>query len=146
MERKTSKYGSFGIILGSVALLMALMHFWAGPFSPQPTLETIVAEKAASIRTAALDALKGKKPVQDYKSPQWDTDKIMEVVTALLGGLAFILGITGYAKKEPSRIAGGAAVLGISAISFQFLAMYAMALLVVILIAAVLSSFGIGAG
>ncbi len=38
---------------------------------------------------------------------------------------------------------GGAAALGVSAIAFQFIAMYAMALLVVLLISAALSSVGL---
>jgi hypothetical protein len=144
MDQKQSKFGVFGIVLGGVALLLALLHFWAGPFSPQPTLETFVAEKAASIRSAALDALKGKELVQETFTAKWNLDKVTEVVTALIGGLAVILAVVGFANKEPSRVAGGAAALGVSAIAFQFLAMYAMALLVVLLICAALSSLGVG--
>ena len=144
MEQKQSKFGVFGIVLGAVALLLALLHFWAGPFSPQPTLETVVAEKAASIRSAALEALKGKEPVKETFSAKWNLDKVTEVVTALLGGLALILAVVGFANREPTRVAGGAAALGVSAIAFQFITMYAMALLVVLLICAALSSLGVG--
>ena len=144
MEQKQSKFAVFGIVLGAVALLLALLHFWAGPFSPQPTLETVVAEKAASIRSAALDALNGKEPVKETFTAKWNLDKVMEVATALLGGLALILAVVGFANKEPSRVAGGAAALGVCAIAFQFIAMYAMALLVVLLICAALSSLGVG--
>lgn len=119
------------------------MHFWAGPFSPQPTLETTVAEKAASIKNATIKALKGEEYRETYKA-NWDTDKIIDVSTAVLGGLAFILSILAFAKQEPTRVAAGGAALGVSAIAFQFIAMYAMALLVVLLIAAVLSGLGIG--
>ncbi len=144
MEQKQSKFGVFGIALGAVALLLALLHFWAGPFSPQPTVETVVAEKAASIRSAAIDALKGKEPVKKTFAAKWNLDKVTEVVTALLGGLAAILAVIAFANKEPGRVAGGAAALGVSAIAFQFIAMYAMALLVVLLICAALSSLGVG--
>lgn len=144
MEQKQSKFAAVGIALGAVALLLALTHFWAGPFSPQPTLETVVAEKAAAIRSAALDALQGKKLVQETSTAAWNLDKVTEVVTALLGGLAVILAFVGFASKEPSRIAAGAAALGVSAIAFQFIAMYAMAVLVVLLICAALSSLGAG--
>lgn len=144
MEQLQSKFSAIGIVLGGIALLLSLLHFWAGPFSPQPTIETVVAEKAASIRSAALDALKGKEPVKETFTANWNADKVTEVATALLGGLALILAVVGFANKEPSRIAGGAAALGVSAIAFQFIAMYAMALLVVLLICAALSSLGIG--
>ena len=144
MKRQKSKYGITGILFGSIALLLALTHFWAGPFSPKPTIETVVAEKVSSIRSAALDAIKGKEPIQQYKTESWDIDKALAVLTALLGGFALILGATSCAFKEPFRVAGGAAALGITAIAFQFLAMYAMALLLVLLITAVLSSLSLG--
>lgn len=143
MSKSSSKFGFIGITLGGIALLLALVHFWAGPFLPQPTLETTVAEKAASIKNATLKAIKGEEYHETYQS-NWDADKITEVSTAVLGGLAFILAILAFAKKEPNRVAAGAAALGISAIAFQFIAMYAMALLVVLLIAAVLSGLGFG--
>lgn len=126
-----------------MAMLLALLHFWAGPFSPQPTLETTVAEKAASIKSATIKALKGEEYNKTYKA-SWNADKITNVATAILGGIAFILSILAFAKQEPTRVAAGGAVLGVSAIAFQFIAMYAMVLLVVLLIAAVLSSLGLG--
>lgn len=138
-----SKFGMIGIALGSIALLLSLVHFWAGPFSPQPTIETIVSEKVASIRSATLDALNGEEPANTYFSKTWTADTYADVATAVLGGLALILGIIGFANREPSRIVGGAAALGISAVAFQFIAMYAMALLVVLIICAVLSSVGL---
>ena len=141
---QNSKFGFIGIGVGAIALLLALVHFWAGPFSPQPTIETVVSQKAASIRNAALDALKGKEPVNETFTSKWDSDKITQVVSAILGGLAFIFAVLSLAFKEPIRVAGGAAALGVSAIAFQFIAMYAMALLVVILIAAAISSLGAG--
>lgn len=143
MKNDTNTFGFIGIIIGSIALMLALVHFWAGPFSPQPTLETAVADKVSSIRKATIKAIKGEEYKKTY-STHWDMDKITDVLTAILGGLAFILSVFAFAKNEPKRVALGGAALGISAISFQFIAMYAMALLAVILIAAVLSSFGLG--
>lgn len=142
MEFGKSKLGIFGIGIGAVALLLALINFWAGPFSPQPTFETTVAEKAASIRQATIDAFKGKEVKRFYVKPGCDTDKIIDVVIPVISVLAILLGLFSFITKEPIRIAGGAAALGISAIAFQFIAMYAMALLVVLLICAVLGSLG----
>ena len=141
--KSKSIFGMIGIAIGSIALLLSLVHFWAGPFSPQPTIETIVSEKISSIRSAALDALNGEEPTQTYFSKKWTADTYADVATAVLGGLALILGVISLANREPRRIAGGAAALGISAIAFQFIAMYAMALLVVLIICAALSSFGL---
>ena len=54
MAEKRSTLGFTGIAIGSIALLLVLVHFYAGPFSPQPTIETTIAEKAVSIRDAAV--------------------------------------------------------------------------------------------
>lgn len=141
MTKTSTTFGFFGICIGGIALLLALAHFWAGPFSPTPTLETTIADKAASIRTATLKALKGEE-YREVPETSWDADKAIYVITALLGGLALILSIVALAKQEPKRVALGGAVLGASAITFQFLAMYLMAFLVILLICAVLSSIG----
>lgn len=144
VANQNKKYGSAGILLGGVALLLALVHFWGGPFSPQPTLETFVSERAASLRQSALEGLKGQKSDASSAAISWDADRITQVVVAVLGGLAFILAVLSFTSHESKRMAGGAAVLGISALTFQFLAMYVMAVLVVILILGVLSSIGAG--
>lgn len=142
-QESSTHFGMIGIAIGSIALLLSLVHFWAGPFAPQPTVESFVAEKAASIRSATIDALKGKQPVKESFTRNWDADSYADVATAVLGGFALIFGVLGFAKHESTRSAGGAAVLGVSAIAFQFIAMYAMMLLVVLLICAVLSSLGL---
>ncbi len=124
--------------------MLALVHFWAGPFSPKPTLEVVVAEKAASIRQATIDALKGKAVEAKSTTPAYDMDKVIQILTAVLGGFAFILSALSFTNHESKRAAGSAAALGVSAIAFQFIAMYAMALLAILLIAAVISSLGGG--
>jgi len=144
VEFGKSKLGLIGIGVGAAALLLALISFWAGPFSPQPTLETTVAEKAASIRHAAIEALKGKEVKKSYTKSNWDTDKVIDVIIPVTSVLAILLGLFSFITKGPTHIAGGAAALGVSAIAFQFIAMYAMALLVVLLICAVLGSLGGG--
>ena len=38
MEESRSAIGFIGITVGAVALLMAIVHFWMGPISPQPSM------------------------------------------------------------------------------------------------------------
>ena len=144
MNEQSSKISFTGIAVGAMALLLAVVHFWAGPFSPQPTLEQTVAEKAVSIKEATLAALKGKDPIPPAERGSMDTDQVVSLATAVLGGLAIILGVIGFAKKEPLRVAGGAAVLGGGAIAFQFAVLALGAIVLAILVAAVLSQIGIG--
>lgn len=143
MENKKSLLSFIGIGIGSISLLLALFHFYAGPFSPQPTLEDSVAEKAVAIRDATIAALKGEKREKKVATLNMDLDKSIDIATALLGGIAIILGVIGFAKKESSRVAGGAAVLGVGAIAFQFLTIALGALIFVLLVAVVLNQIGI---
>ncbi len=145
MDKEKSTFSFIGIGLGAIALMLALIHFWAGPFSPQPSLEEVVAEKAVSIRDATIAALKGEPaPATEPAVSGYDLDDFASIATATLGGLAVILGVVGIALKEPTRVAGGAAVLGAGAIAFQFAAMALGIFIVVILVAAVVGELGLG--
>lgn len=137
-------FAMLGIVVGGIALILALVHFWAGSFVPQPSLQSVVAETAISIRQAAIDALRGKPVAQPVYSPQYDADKITHITTAVLGGIAFILAALSFSSHESKDAALSAAVLGISAIVFQFIGMYVAVVLMIILIIAVLSSLGFG--
>ena len=78
------KLSSIGISIGSFALLLAIFSFWAGPFSPAPTLtmESSVAEKITSFtsyiykmtRNKCLDILK-KKGNQVKIMKEWSFDE-----------------------------------------------------------------------
>ncbi|MCB1785614.1 MAG: hypothetical protein KDJ33_05160 [Gammaproteobacteria bacterium] len=144
MEERRSTISFVGIGLGAIALLVAVSHFWAGPFSPQPSLERTVAEKAVAIKNATIAALKGEKAEEASAPRAIDLDQGLRIATGILGGLAIILGVVGFARKESVRAAGGAAVLGGIAMAFQFAVMALGAIVVAILIAAVISQIGIG--
>ncbi len=132
-----------GMGMGSIALLLALLHFWAGPFSPQPSLEQVVADKAVALKNKTIAALKGQDTEALQQGRKFDRDRVADIVSASLGGLAIILAVFGIARREPMRVAGGAAVLGGGAIAFQFLALALGAIVLAILVAAVLSQIGI---
>lgn len=142
MSNQNSTLGFIGITVGSIAFMLALVHFWAGPFTAQPTLEQTVADKAVAIKKATIAALKGEKPAPVMKS-KINTDKLVDLATSVLGGLAVILGVISFAKAEPLRIAGGAAILGGAALAFQFVILAIGAIVLAIIIAAVLSQLDI---
>ena len=127
-----ARFGYISLVLGAAALIMALVHFWAGPFAPQPTLEEAVAETAVGIREAAINALRGgEKP--EPKPAEWDIDKTVSVGTAVAGGAALILALVGFVRHEPKRPVIAGATLGVGAIVFQFAAWMVLALVFAIL-------------
>jgi hypothetical protein len=137
-----AKIGFTGIAVGAVALMLVLVQFWAGPFAPKPALEQTVAEKAVAIRDATLAALKGEEAPPPPPPPGKDLDELLQLAGAVLGGLAIIFAVVGAAMREPLRVAGGAAVLGGSAIAFQFAMLAIGAIVVAILVVGVLSELG----
>jgi hypothetical protein len=143
MEESRSTVGFIGITVGAVALLMAIIHFWMGPISPQPSVEKTVAEKAVAIKNATIAALKGQKIKERAVSRTIDLDQGVRIATSVLGGLAVILGVVSFAKREPLRVGGGAAFLGGVAITFQFAVIALGAIVLAILIGSVISQTGI---
>ena len=143
MEEGRSTIGWIGIAVGAVALLMAIVHFWMGPISPQPSVEKTVAEKAVAIKNATIAALKGEEVEEKATPRSIDADEALRTATSVLGGLGLILGVVSFANKEPLRIGGGAAFLGGAAIAFQFAVIALGAIVLAILIGAVISQIGI---
>lgn len=141
-ETTAMPFSMSGIALGSVALLLAVVHFWAGPFSPQPSIERSVAETAVAIRDATIAAMRGEEIPDSPSKRTMDLDKGLEILAVVLGSGGIILGVVGFAKGESHRAAGGSAALGAAAIAFKFAVVALGAIVLAILIAVVLSQLG----
>lgn len=118
MESSKHTVGFVGIGIGAIALLVASVHLWAGPFSPQPSIENTVAEQAVAIRNATIAALKGEKLEEMVRSDKIDPDRGLQVAAGIMGGLAIILGVVRIARRESMRVASDAAFFGGAAIAF----------------------------
>lgn len=140
-------FGWSGIALGGLALLLAMVHFYAGPFAPQQTLESLVAGKAVAIKESLLASLAGHQIPEKVSQTQYDADRILKIVTAVLAVGAVILGAIAGACKENPRAVSAAVMLGIGTLAFQ-IAMFAfgviMTILLIVLVLSLIS--GIGAG
>lgn len=130
-----------GTGMGSIALMLALIHFMAGPFSAQPPLEEIIATNAVAIKQATLAALRGKKEVMATPPDSlWDKDRMLSAAIAALAAGAVILGVLGgMVHKENRRVATAAVLLGIATVELQFAAMVLSVVLLLVLIAGVIS-------
>ncbi|ATM77142.1 hypothetical protein CRN79_15425 [Serratia fonticola] len=139
-------FGWSGIALGGLALLLAMVHFYAGPFAPQQTLESLVAGKAVAIKESLLASLAGHQIPEKVSQPQYDVDRILKIVTAVLAVGAVVLGAIAGACKENPRAVSAAVMLGIGTLAFQ-IAMFAfgvvMAIFLVLLVLSLI--FGVGA-
>jgi len=138
---KSATFGWIGFAAGAVALLMALAIFWAGPFAPQQPVGLSLGELAAEVGKSAMRSAAGLPQPEPESLPR-DIDDYLKVVVALLGGLAIILAATGLIRHEAIRPAVAAIAIGGGAILFQFFAWMVLAVLGVLLIMALLQSFG----
>ncbi|MEM0947595.1 MAG: hypothetical protein AAGK37_09335 [Pseudomonadota bacterium] len=139
VERPAAAMGWIGFLVGAAALFMAVTIFWAGPFAPQQTTSVSLGELAAeTVKSAARNVagLEQPEPAPVVR----DLDDYLSIAVGVIGCLAVVLGAAALARHEARRPAIAAAVLGGTAIMFQFFAWYAMALLGVLLISALLSS------
>jgi hypothetical protein len=108
-----------GLLLGGMALVLALVHEYAGPFA-EPTLQSTISEAASELKQTAENVIEGKEA--GPFSGNWDIDRFIRLAIALGGGLAIVLGVMGFTKKESGRAAIGSLALGIAAIAFQYFA------------------------
>lgn len=140
---RTRAIGLIGVVFGLLALGLALFHFWLGPLEPTPTLEEVVAEKALSIKARAVAKLTGER-IQDSPQPQTRSlDAWVDILTVGFSFVAITCGVIAFIRREDRRATASAVLLGVGAIGFQFLTLALSVIVLVILIAAVLSSLGL---
>ncbi|CTQ49977.1 hypothetical protein [Jannaschia donghaensis] len=136
-------FGTAGLILGGLALVLAVFHFFGGPFAPQDAVGVTLGEIAAEAGKAALRDLVGLGQPTPVPSP-WDIDRILWTGTAVTGAFAVVLAVIALVRHEPRRIVIGGAALGAAAITFQFAAVIVMTLLAILVIGIILDSLGLG--
>lgn len=137
---KKDLFGWIGIAAGGTALLLLVVHFYAGPFSPPPTLESLIAGKALAIKESLVASLLGNKVPDTVTRPHYSLDRIVQIIIAVLAASAVILGIIGEVCKGNRQAASAAIMLGAGTLYFQF-AFLALGVIAVILLIVIVLSF-----
>ena len=139
-QPRSIKLSTLGLGLGALALLVAIVHFWIVAAAPSPPLEDMIADKVVAIRDATVNRLTRQvdEPRSDYS---WNREQLVTAATSLLGGLAIVLGVLGFVRKEPKRPCIGAAVLGVGAVAFPFVIGAIGAVIVLMALGAIVSVF-----
>lgn len=135
-----------GQVAGAIALMLAVLHFAFGPIEPKRPLDQVAAEKAVSIRESVTAAIKGQRPpvAPPSERRRFDADSIVVGASSAIGGLAAILGVVGFARRETWRACAAAAGLGLAAIAFHITLIVVGAIIVILLLGTILSSLGLG--
>lgn len=137
-ERLGYSYAAIG--LGSFSLLLALVHVFAGPFAPSPSIGTTLGEIAGEIRAAAVRAAAGT-PQPAPVAGGWNIDRVIAVLVPTLALLGIVTGLVGLIRDEPRKAALGGIALGIGAILAQFFFWLVMVICGMVLIATILKNF-----
>jgi hypothetical protein len=133
--------GHIAMGAGALALSLAALHVFGGPFTPQPSVGTTVGEIAGEMRAAALRAVTGAP--QPAPVPRgWDIDRILMVAVPLVGVLAIVLSMVAALRKERLRLAGYGAALGLGAIVFHLVWWIAALIAGTILLVAIIENVG----
>jgi hypothetical protein len=140
-KETTATFSCFAIGLGALALAMALIHVFAGPFAPTQSLDVTIGEFAANVRAAAQRALAGEAQPAPVAAA-WDIDRILRAALPAAGVLSVLLAVVGLLRQEPKRAALCGLALGTGAILAQVLLWVAMAICAAIIIAAIIDNIG----
>lgn len=139
MGKQTSTFSYIGMAIGAGALLLAIVHIWAGPFNRQPTFEDNVKREAMALKDAVISAFKGEQETTTTAPATTDIDRLLHILTAVLGGIAIILAVFAFARNEPLRATAAAAVLGSAAMAFQYILLAVGVLILGIVVVTILS-------
>lgn len=134
-------WGHVALGTGALALSLAMLHVFGGPFAPTPSAAQTVGEIAGEMRAAAQRALSGE--AQPAPAPRgWDIDRVLLLAAPLIGVAAIVLSMISALRGEGVRLAGYGAALGLGAIVFQMVWWIAMLIACVALLIAIIENIG----
>lgn len=134
-------WGYLAILLGAAALVMAMLVIFAGPFAPQQTVGVTIGEIAGDIVSAARRSVQGiEQPPPDPRG--WDIDRVLMILTPLLGVIAVVLAVLAAVRREPWRLATYGAALGGAAITVQFIWWVALLICGIVLLVSIIENLG----
>jgi len=138
-----NKFGSLGLLLGAVALLMGLIHYSMGPFSaPAPSIEKVIAEKIIAVKKGIVAGLKGEEPQTNATANKpADIDKIIDNTGIVLAVVALFCAFIAGMRKEHRWGVYGALCFGGGTLAFHALLFGIGVVLTILLILAVISFF-----
>ena len=114
-----NKFSSLGMLLGTIALIVGIVHFSLGPFSsPPPTLETVVAEQVAAVKKGIIAGLTGKSAAVEEKKSV-DIDNLLHNGGIFLAVVALGLAFIGGMRKENRWGIAGALAFGGGTLMFH---------------------------
>lgn len=142
--KNPSKPSLLALIFGMLAFFVSVTHAWLGPIDASSASEKTEAREGITIQHSVIAILTGKaKAPNDSGITTWGADKLVATSVAVVSMLALLFAIIGYVRHENLRMVGSAAVLGVLALSFQYLIAAILLIAFVIILCAILNGFDV---
>ncbi|MCP3870637.1 MAG: hypothetical protein GY703_21610 [Gammaproteobacteria bacterium] len=148
MESST-KPGTFGVsgsVIGLLALIVAVLHFYLGPIADPERVEIFIAEKTVNIKNAISAKLKGEEYAVPERPTAIDPDLLVVRGTMMAVLLALSFGVFGFLRKEEHLPSGLALGLGGATVVFSISIAIAGIFVAIIIIAAIVGALGFDGG
>lgn len=140
-ETRAPIWGMLAIGTGALALVLAMLVIFAGPFAPQQSVGTTIGDIAGDIVSAARRSVQGLE--QPAPAPRgWDIDRILATLAPILGVGAVVLAVLSAVTREPWRLASYGAALGGAAIVVQVIWWVALLICGIVLLVAIIENLG----
>lgn len=120
IDLRDHKWGLASIGLGSIAFIVTAIVIFAGPFAPQQSIGSTIGEIIGDISVSAFKTVRGDE-LPPPEVAAWDIDRVLMITGPILAILAMITAIVSAFKHDPKRLPTYGAVLGVAAISMQFI-------------------------
>lgn len=145
-NKRKRTFGVLGSVIGLVALVATVLHFFFGPIAEPKPVESFVAETAVNIKDAIKAKIKGEKYQPPTAETSIDADLIVERGTISIALLAVSLGVFGFLRHEEKLPNGLALGLGGATVAFSVSIAITSIIIGIILIAAIISALGLDFG
>ena len=115
-------FGSVGVAVGLIAIAVALIQFWGGPFDPKPpSTGDKLNSKMERLKDNVVSTFKGEKADPPRVQNSFSIDKTLIYGSMSIAFLAVVLGIVAFLRREDKRFTQASIVIGLSGLAFHFL-------------------------
>ena len=130
------------IVIGLCALAAVVLHLWFARSMRRHQWNRRSPRRPWRSGKPRRQPSKGKSIRRPSPHRGFDADRALEKAVVVARLVAISLGVVGIVRTERLRVAGSGAALGVLALSFQMAIVLIGAIVPVVLVAGVLSSFG----
>jgi len=140
------RFAAIGLFLSILAFTLSVTSPWIYEqyAPPSPTIEDIAVEKALSLKDKVIAKVTGEiVPVEKIvETPKnWTSHLFLIVICMGLGGV--IMAMIGLLNRERGAVIVAASLFGVSAIVMQYAVLALGIIVLCILVAGILSTFGL---